>query len=305
MQCTAPIISLCLHAQDAQEAAVVYSPAAKPKANPSSNNDNAKSQSSKKRARAAPHADTSPPQKRQKTATPSTSESDESALSSLEQPSTRPKKPRRKVSRTKKGYSSSKTDEKEPTVEAISNDDGDEAIATDLSKAKGESLNSEPESEMSEVLDEGPPPRKKGQKATAASKKEKKPVQAKREEDANIDPQEAEIKRLQSWLLKCGIRKMWYKELAPYTSSKAKINHLKGMLKDAGMDGRYSVEKAKRIKEERELQADLEAVQEGAKHWGEPTVTESDDAGRRPTRRLAKGLREFDFLGDDDGEETD
>jgi len=207
------------------------------------------------------------------------------------------------VSKTQRTRSPSKTGEKEPIVEAASNDDGDEVTTTALSKTKGESRRAESESEMSEVLDEAPPPKEKGQRAPATSKKEKKPVKSKRKEDVNIDPQEAEIKRLQSWLLKCGIRKMWYKELAPYTSSKAKINHLKCMLKDAGMDGRYSAEKAKQIKEERELKADLEAVQEGAKHWGEPTVTEDD--GRRPTRRLAKGLREFDFLGDDDGEETD
>lgn len=213
------------------------------------------------------------------------------------------KKPRGRVSKTEKTRSSSKTGEKDPIVEAASNDDGDEVTTTEVSKTKRESRSAESESEMSEVLDEAPAPKKKGQKGTATFKKEKKPVKAKRKEDANIDPQEAEIKRLQSWLLKCGIRKMWYKELAPYPSSKAKINHLKGMLKDAGMDGRYSVEKAKQIKEERELKAELEAVQEGAKHWGEPTVTEDD--GRRPTKRLAKGLREFDFLGDDGGEETE
>lgn len=207
------------------------------------------------------------------------------------------------MSKTEKARSPSKTGEKEPIVEAASNDDGDEVTTTEVPRANGESRSVESESEMSEVLDEAPASKKKGQKATATSKKKKRPVKVKRKEDADIDPQEAEIKRLQSWLLKCGIRKMWYKELAPYTSSKAKINHLKGMLKDAGMDGRYSVDKAKQIKEERELKAELEAVQEGAKHWGEPAVTEDD--GRRPTKRLAKGLREFDFLGDDGGEETD
>ena len=40
------------------------------------------------------------------------------------------------------------------------------------------------------------------------------------------------------------------------------------MLADIGMGGRYSNEKARKIKEERELAADLEAVQQGAKAWG-------------------------------------
>ena len=193
-----------------------------------------------------------------------------------------------------------KTEEKGKTIEGPATpkiDDDSRCVGC------GNEIHEHSESEMSEVLDEVPPSKKKGQKAPATSKKEKKPVKTKPKDDANIDPQEAEIKRLQSWLLKCGIRKMWYKELAPYTSPKAKINHLKSMLKDAGMDGRYSVEKAKQIKEDREFKAELEAVQEGAKQWGETTVTEEDE--RKPRRRLAKGLKELDFLGDDEGEETD
>ena len=83
-----------------------------------------------------------------------------------------------------------------------------------------------------------------------------------------MDPDDAEIKRLQGWLVKCGIRKMWWKELKPYESSKAKIKHLKDMLADAGMTGRYSIEKATQIKEARELAADIEAVKEGAERWG-------------------------------------
>lgn len=34
------------------------------------------------------------------------------------------------------------------------------------------------------------------------------------------------------------------------------------------MSGRYSAEKAKKIKEERELAAEVEAVQAGASEWG-------------------------------------
>ena len=97
---------------------------------------------------------------------------------------------------------------------------------------------------------------------------------------------------------------MWWKELQPFESSKAKIAHLKEMLADAGMAGRYSQEKASQIREERELKADLEAVQEGAKIWGKDDE-EVVDGGARPKRQLAKGLQGLDFLNDDDGEETD
>jgi hypothetical protein len=170
---------------------------------------------------------------------------------------------------------------------------------------------------MSVVIDEEPKPKRKRQKSSEAqTKKTKKRVTAsKGKDDANIDPDQAEIKRLQGWLVKCGIRKMWFRELAPYDSPKAKIKHLQNMLKDAGMEGRYSIEKANQIREERELKADLEMVQEGAKRWGtrsgnkgsddeEEEEEEEDEEEVKPRRRLARGLKNFAFLGDD-GEETD
>ena len=176
------------------------------------------------------------------------------------------------------------------------------------------------ESEMSVLIDEPKP--KKRQKKSASEKPAKatkeKPAKATKEKSAKavkqktkaakpekeLSPDEAEIKRLQGWLLKCGIRRMWFRELAPYDTPKAKINHLKDMLKDVGMDGRYSVEKAKQIKDRRELEAELDAVQEGAKRWGQEGESEQEEEGERPRRRLAKGLQELQFL-DSGGEDSD
>lgn len=173
-------------------------------------------------------------------------------------------------------------------------------------KANGAKANAS-DSEMSEVLDEVPEAkgrkRKSGLGKTSAKKTET--LKRKKSSEQSTDPDAEEIKRLQGWLIKCGIRKMWYRELAPYDNSKAKIRHLKELLADAGMTGRYSVEKADQIKEARELQADLEAVQEGAKHWGKAETKGEDETSGRPKRRLARGLQELDFLNDDDGEETD
>jgi hypothetical protein len=75
------------------------------------------------------------------------------------------------------------------------------------------------------------------------------------------------------------------------------------MLKDAGMDGRFSLEKARQIKEERELREDLEMVQEGAKRWGKETAEDGSDNGQ-PRRRLNRGRKALAFL-ESDGEETD
>ncbi|KAK5201916.1 hypothetical protein LTR16_001022 [Cryomyces antarcticus] len=164
---------------------------------------------------------------------------------------------------------------------------------------------------MSVILDEPPPSKTKKRQTKSppdkpskakASKATKAAAKAKAGPE---DPEEAEIKRLQGWLIKCGIRKLWHKELAAYDTPKTKISHLKRMLKDAGMDGRYSVEKASRIKEQRELAADLEAVQAGAKLWGHDEDGEENENGgggsgeKQPKRRLAKGFKELDFLGSD------
>ncbi|KAL8990427.1 MAG: hypothetical protein Q9177_000914 [Variospora cf. flavescens] len=161
------------------------------------------------------------------------------------------------------------------------------------------------ESEMSVLIEEDPKRKKRAAKA-----KSEKPSSKKREgsKPAKVpqqpsDPDSEEIKRLQGWLIKCGIRKMWFRELAPYDTSKAKIRHLKDMLTEAGMTGRYSQEKATQIREERELKADIEAVQAGAKQWGRVSPDEED--GGRPRRKVAKGLQELDFLKDDDGEDSD
>lgn len=167
-------------------------------------------------------------------------------------------------------------------------------------------------SSLSDVRDSPPPQRKKKRKsnpgATEAPSKFKSKSTAKPSKTSNANEpssQEAEIKRLQSQLVKCGIRKLWHRELAPYQSDKAKIAHLRGMLADAGIEGRFSEDKARQIKEKRELAADLEAVTEGNKMWGQSGDEDDNDGeGTRPKRRLAKGLRDISaFISD--GEETD
>ena len=162
-----------------------------------------------------------------------------------------------------------------------------------------------PESELSEVFDEEP--KSKGRKNGSAKPKAKKSEVLKGRKAAEhvSDPDTEEIKRLQGWLVKCGIRKMWYKELRPYDTSKPKIRHLKDMLAEAGMTGRYSNEKAAQIKDERELKAELEAVQQGNKQWGKVESEAEEESTGKPRKKLARGLQGLDFLNDDDGEETD
>lgn len=189
--------------------------------------------------------------------------------------------------------------EPEPPMTSRSEDeDADEKPPSKTTAAAEDS-----ESEMSDVKDELPPARKKRQKESKADKSKPKPAakvktKAKASTKEEPTPDEAEIKRLQGWLIKCGIRKLWGKELAPYDTSKARISHLKGMLKEAGMEGRYSVEKASAIKERRELAADLEAVREGNEHWGKDSEQPKRTAARR---KVASRIVDFS----DDDEDSD
>ncbi|GKT55813.1 transcriptional regulator [Colletotrichum tofieldiae] len=149
--------------------------------------------------------------------------------------------------------------------------------ATVESKNKEQTAVDDTSSELSDVIDEPPKPKRKKKEAGAGSKTPKQ----KKAPAAPENPDDAEVKKLQSQLVKCGIRKIWGFELKQYgDNTKAKIKHLRDMLKDIGMDGRFSEAKAKEIKERRELEADLEAVQEMNANWG---------AGGRSSRSKARG----------------
>ncbi|KAL9000847.1 MAG: hypothetical protein Q9169_000601 [Polycauliona sp. 2 TL-2023] len=164
----------------------------------------------------------------------------------------------------------------------------------------------ESESEMSVLLDPVPNPRKRARKDNSGKPRSTKKLgkgasKSAKTQQQDLDPDNEEIKLLQGWLVKCGIRKMWFKELGSCNTPKDKIRHLRGMLKEAGMVGRFSQEKATQIREERELKADLDAVQAGNKQWGKAESDEGTES--RPRRKLARGLQELDFLRDNDSDD--
>jgi hypothetical protein len=230
-----------------------------------------------------------------------------SELSEEEKPQTtskpKPKQPAKKSAHsTKPAKSKAKPEPRAKASESKLSDEDDSPPAQKNAEAS--------DSDLSVLIDEGPKPKKKRKGSAPSEKRGRKPSAAKPKADNDTDPDSAEIKRLQSWLVKCGIRKLWGKELKPYETPKAKIKHLKDMLSDAGMTGRYSLEKANQIKEERELRADIEAVKEGAERWGKEKNAKEEESvdgdGRtKPKRRLIRGAQILDFLGSDDGEETD
>lgn len=148
-------------------------------------------------------------------------------------------------------------------------------------------------SSASSVLDEGPTKKRRravshgggGRKGAAAGTKFKSAAKAANSSDS---PDSAEIKLLQSQLAKCGVRRLWHRELARCDTPGAKMSHLRSMLREVGMTGRFSDDKARAIKSKRELNAELEAVQEGNKIWGQES--EDDRVGHRSSRRrLTRG----------------
>ncbi|KAG4217075.1 hypothetical protein PC116_g34444, partial [Phytophthora cactorum] len=142
-------------------------------------------------------------------------------------------------------------------------------------------------------IDDPPPKKRKPRELKGAPK----PKQAK---ELSVD--ETEIKKLQGQLVKCGIRKIWGIELKKYgDDSKAKIRHLKGMLRDVGIEGRFSEAKAKEIKEKRELMADLEAVTEMNRNWG--TGTGGRASRSKVTKKTLKEESEDeDYVKDEEDE---
>lgn len=154
------------------------------------------------------------------------------------------------------------------------------------------------DSSLSSVIDESPA-KKKRQKKSPTTKRVAKPKSRATKPKAEDNPDAAEIKRLQGWLVKCGIRKVWSKELAKCDTAKDKIRHLKEMLRDAGMEGKFSNEKAARIKEQREFAKDLEEIKAGELAWGKA----EDNGSRRPQRRLARTAPRASMPDGDDSEE--
>ncbi|KKF92473.1 hypothetical protein CFO_g5178 [Ceratocystis platani] len=138
------------------------------------------------------------------------------------------------------------------------------------------------ESDVSSVIDE-PPTRKRTSVAKAKSKPEPKPKSAPRKLSSPQSADQQEVKKFQQQLGKCGVRKIWGVELKAYgDDDRAKIQHLKNMLRDCGMTGRFSDARAKEIKEQRELMADLHDVQAMDQTWG------ASEAGNGRTTRASR-----------------
>lgn len=222
---------------------------------------------------------------------------------------------------------------KEITPTGENHSDAEHAVgkpASETPNGHNEAAAEDDSSDLSSVIDD-PKPKQKRQKKpvpSTSTKTRTKPEQTSKDESSvgdvklnssrpaakngsktatSLSPDEEEIKRLQSQLLKCGVRKLWHRELSGYSTAKAKISRLRIMLEDVGMTGRFSAEKAKQIKEQRELDAELEAAKEFNEKWGDGDEQDEDEPRGETEvvaqQRRPKGLVD---LGDsDDGDDSD
>ncbi|KGQ10874.1 hypothetical protein BBAD15_g3775 [Beauveria bassiana D1-5] len=205
------------------------------------------------------------------------------------------------------GSSSPDRKRKRATAESSSDvkgHDEDEPNKKAKSESKSPDAASDEEEEYSDVIDEPPTSKRKktkkepGQKAPKAAKPAKAATKKTSSRAAEpSDPLEADIKKLQGQLTKCGVRKLWHHELKGCADARAKIRHLKKMLADVGMEGRFSEAKAREIKETRELLADAEAAQEMNRLWGM-------DSGRRKNRSKSRGTKATESDGSDTDNDT-
>lgn len=97
----------------------------------------------------------------------------------------------------------------------------------------------------------------------ANQKKKKLKVNKKKESEKTADKskREAHLERLKSYVFKCGVRKVWKKELdgLNVTQSVAKVTRI---LEELGMQGRPTLQRCKEIKERREYEKEMEVIDE-------------------------------------------
>jgi len=112
--------------------------------------------------------------------------------------------------------------------------------------------------ELSSVIDD-PPNKSKKSKKTGRAETQKRNSGRKSTETLSKD--EAKVKRLKGFVLACGVRKVWSKEFKDLERPSQQIARLEQMLRELGMQGRFSLEQAKSIREQRELAQELQDVQ--------------------------------------------
>ncbi|KAG1737181.1 hypothetical protein EDB19DRAFT_996187 [Suillus lakei] len=153
---------------------------------------------------------------------------------------------------------------------------------------------SEPnDSDVSMVVDEPPKKRRTKQEKDSSKKAPTERKKARKSNAGGSSKDDETVSKLKAIVVACGVRKMWKKEFADLDTPSGQIKRLKDILKDLGMTGRLTLEKAKTIKAEREFAQELQDVQDFA------------EAERRRGTKEEKGVSEDEQSGSGSDDEDE
>ncbi|KAJ2805966.1 hypothetical protein H4R20_001879 [Coemansia guatemalensis] len=187
-------------------------------------------------------------------------------------------------------------------------DNSDENGNDDAAKSTEEKGNSENEDEFSDVVDEEPVPARRSKKRDTSDNAPAPRKRAKTTADSEggvAKGSAATIANLKSYISKCGLRKTWSKELAGMNGAQ-QVRHLKKILQDLGMEGRPTLEKCKQIKAKRDLQAELDAMDQDNIIEGGDAVPQAEATRSRRRAASKKVSYTVDHISDsEEGEEFD
>jgi len=134
--------------------------------------------------------------------------------------------------------------------EQLSEDDDPESIEDELDTER---------IPLEEEHSEAPEVPKKTRKRKVKTENEESKGPKKKRVTKTSQKEEEELARLKSFVFKCGVRKIWKKELEGL-STPASIAKVKQILEELGLEGRPSLEKCKRIKESREYAEEMKII---------------------------------------------
>ncbi|KAJ2324304.1 hypothetical protein GGI00_005368 [Coemansia sp. RSA 2681] len=137
-------------------------------------------------------------------------------------------------------------------------------------------------------------------RAPATNKSPQAAKRAKKDESGGkvSKASETTITNLKQYITKCGLRKVWSKELAGLSGAQ-QIQHLKDVLNELGMEGRPTLEKCKKIKAKRDLLAELEEIGGGGEAADAKPDLEQASVGRS---RRGNSARSMKVISDDESE---
>ncbi|KAH8554589.1 hypothetical protein BGW37DRAFT_517120 [Umbelopsis sp. PMI_123] len=189
------------------------------------------------------------------------------------------------------------------TTSNTSNEDGKtESKRKDKNKRSSEIMHSDSGEDSNDSSDSRSAtddrPAKKMKVGRAATKRAPKTTDAGTKSDETI-------KRLKTYINKCGVRKIWSKELADCETANSQIVRLQTILRGLGVEGRPTMEKCEKIRADRELKAEIDSLsrdnillsEKRATRSLVPAVDEIEDTTEE-VEEAKKNDLDLTFLGD-------